>query len=306
MTSETISSHLSSFWRGRVLFDCSMAQFCTLRVGGPAEALVYAEATGDLVELVSNLNREGIEWRVIGRGSNLLVTDQGLSGVTIILAGQFGAISRPAAGADALLTAGASCMLPALVARCCKEGLAGLEFAAGIPGTVGGAVVMNAGAWGGEVKDVLHSVRLMRRDGTLLEKKRDELAFSYRKLRLDGPHLVLDATFGLAPDEPRRIKARCDQLLVQRRSRQPQGVASAGSFFKNPLPRAAGQLIDEAGLKGLRVGGAMVSEKHANFIVNTGTATARDILDLMAVVQEKVLHRSGILLEPEVQILGNH
>jgi len=271
-------------------------------VGGPARFLACPASLAELQSLLAILAELGVKWLAIGRGSNLLVGDTGYDGVMVMLGRKFAQISRP--GEANLVRAEAGCSLMRLGNWCAEQGLSGLEFATGIPGSVGGAVVMNAGAWGEEIGGVLDSALFVDRTGRLVEKARGELSFSYRHLAKDDL-VVAAAQFILKSGEPMAIRAKGRELLKRRKARQPRGVASAGSFFKNPpdgLP-AAGKLIEDAGLKGLCAGGAKVSEVHANFLVNTGGASAGDFLTLMDMVQDRVFARFAIRLEPEVRII---
>jgi UDP-N-acetylmuramate dehydrogenase len=302
---------LASFWTGLVHWDVPMGEFCTLRTGGPAEALLKASTLPELRRLIAWLTERKIRWRVIGRGSNILVSSQGFAGVLIVLAGEFRAIRRESADADqsasGTVRVGAGCPTGRLVGWCARHGQAGLEFMVGIPGSIGGAVWMNAGAWGGEIGKFIKTVTFVDCQGRVHEVGRPELEFSYRRMRPLRPELreavVVEAVFALRPGSTREILDRCRELLARRRAKQPTGMASAGSFFKNPPGDSAGRLIEAAGLKGLQRGGAMVSTKHANFIVNTGMASAADITELMREVQERVYRFSGIKLEPEVHLL---
>ena len=296
---------LRALWSGEIEWDSPMARWCTLQVGGPARAVATPASRAELQSLLTVLARLGVCWRVIGRGSNLLVADAGYDGVIVMLGRKFAAIEQLAGEKDgeARVQVEAGCSLMKLVNWCAAQGLEGLEFAAGIPGSVGGAVVMNAGAWDREMSEVLSSVTFLRGSGELVERKKADLAFSYRHLETEGM-VAVAAEFLLQAGDRQAIEKRGAQLLRDRKEKQPQGLANAGSFFKNPagLP-PAGKLIQDAGLKGLTVGGAQVSEVHANFLVNTGSATAQDFLDLMRLVQEKVFERFGVRLEPEVHIL---
>ena len=296
---------LRDLWSGEIEWHSPMARWCTLRVGGLARGVATPASLEELQSLLGVLARLDVTWRVIGRGSNLLVSDAGYDGVLVMLGRKFAAIDKLAGGKEVgpRLQVEAGCSLMKLVNWCSAQGLAGLEFAAGIPGSVGGAVVMNAGAWGKEMSEVLSSVTFLGRSGELLKRAKDDLAFTYRHLETEGM-VVVAAEFLLQAGDRKAIDKRCGQFLRDRKEKQPRGLASAGSFFKNPpgLP-AAGKLIQDAGLKGFRIGGAQVSEVHANFLVNIGSATAQDFLDLMGKVQEKVFERFGIRLEPEVHLL---
>lgn len=295
---------LRDLWSGEIEWNSSMARWCTLQVGGPARAVAMPANREELRALIAVLDRLGVCWRVIGRGSNLLVSDAGYDGVIVTLGRKFSAIEQSVEkSGESRVQVEAGCSLMKLVNWCVDHGLQGLEFAAGIPGSVGGAVVMNAGAWGKEISDTLSSVTFLRTTGQFVEREKKDLNFSYRHLETEAM-VVVAAEFLLQTGDRKEIDTRCAQLMCERKTKQPQGQANAGSFFKNPAGfPAAGKLIQDAELKGVRVGGAQVSEVHANFLVNTGSATAQDFLDLMRVVQEKVAERFGVRLEPEVHIL---
>ena len=302
---------LSEYWQGPVNWDAAMAEYCTFRAGGKADALVTVGTLQELSELVQVLNRNEIPWRVIGRGSNILVSDRGFGGVLILLAGEFSQVEQSGGVDDesgmAEVKAGAGCSVSKLVSWCTQNSLAGLEFMAGIPGTVGGAVFMNAGAWGKEIGTCLKSVTYVDRTGSCHELAAEEITFSYRKMEprntILNDAIIVGVTLLVSSGRQREIVEECRRNLARRNETQPTGMASAGSFFKNPEGDSAGRLIDAAGLKGLRRGEAMVSPKHANFIVNTGHASADDIIELMKEVRQKVYDATGILLEPEVQLL---
>jgi len=302
---------LSTFWKGQVNWDVSMADYCTFRAGGKVEAMVTVSSCLELEQLVQVFREQEITWRVIGRGSNVLVSDRGYSGVLILLGGDFCAIVGEVEPDDRngrkKVRAGAGCSVSKLVGWCMQNGLSGLEFMAGIPGSIGGAVYMNAGAWGEEMGNCLDIVSFVDGAGQYHEVAASELVFSYRKMEPVDANLkdavIVGVSLSLQPGRQREIVEKCRKNLARRNEQQPTGMASAGSFFKNPAGDSAGRLIDAAGLKGMRKGNAMVSMKHANFIVNTGQASADDIIELMHAVREKVYNTSGILLEPEVQLL---
>jgi len=301
--------NLSSWWQGTVLWEVCMAEYTTLRAGGKAEALIDVRTIAELSTLVKWLTAQGIVSRVLGQGSNILVPEQGYPGVLIRLRGEIQSLScRPTKDdGTVVVRAGAGCAMSSVVSWCTRNGLSGLEFLVGIPGSVGGAVWMNAGAWGHETGERLEQIVMVDRGGSLVHVPAKRLLFSYRQLAwqdgdLDGMTIV-SADFVVCPGGEQSIRERCRGYLERRKAKQPKGVASAGSFFKNPPGDSAGRLIDAAGLKGFTIGGAMVSPVHANFIVNTGGATAVEIIGLMEVVQEKVYQRFGVRLEPEVQIL---
>ncbi|NTV13998.1 MAG: UDP-N-acetylmuramate dehydrogenase [Desulfobulbaceae bacterium] len=297
---------LGTFWPGPVAWDEPLAKWSTLRVGGPALALVEPESLAEVRQLLRGCQETGLPWLVIGGGSNLLAGDRGFPGLVLVLGRKFGAISETGVDPEGrrLVEVEAGCRLARLVSWCQRQGFSGLEFAAGIPGSVGGAVVMNAGAWGGEIKDVLDSLRGVRA-GELVAWPRRELVFSYRSWQGPPGVVVLGATFALSVGDPEVIRRTGQGYVAARKGKQPRGVASAGSFFKNPPGDYAGRLIEASGLKGVSVGGARVSEVHANFLVNTGGATAADFLCLMRLVQERVQARFGVALKPEVKIVGS-
>lgn len=309
MTVALSNSHakdLENLMPGKVMWNCSLARYTTLRVGGPAEAVVIVENGADLVRLLGWLRTRNIPRHVIGGGSNILVPDQGLPGVIVMLGRGLAGIELICEENDKILVrAGGGCRLAGLIKYCADRSISGLEFAVGIPGSIGGAIVMNAGCWGKEIGDVLYSVTMLNPAGKQVTEPREKLDLSYRQWSGGRETVIIAAVFALTKSDKQKIKVTCREYLQRRKEKQPQNMASAGSFFKNPPGQAAGRLIEEAGLKGCRVGGAMVSPQHANFIVNTGTATAADILALMRMVQSTVFDRSGIMLEPEVQILKN-
>ncbi len=278
-----------------------MSTLSTLKVGGPVAGVCYPVSTVDLSSLLKALSCLTIPWQVVGRGSNILVADSGLAGVVILLGAELGRI-QPLAG-EGLIHVETGRSLAGLIDWCAERGLSGLEFAAGIPGTVGGALKMNAGAWGHEMSEVVEAAELMSREGGISRHEFQPGELSYRSWPGLGKNIITAVIFRLRSASPEKIKARCRELSRRRREKQPN-MASAGSFFKNPHSEAAGRLIEAAGLKGLKSGGAMVSTKHANFLVNNQGATAQDFRRLMRLVQEKVKAASGIDLEPEVRLMG--
>ena len=280
--------------------DAPMSRYTTLRVGGLADCLAEPGSAKELCALLKLAERFGVSVTVIGNGSNLLVRDGGIRGLVIRFGRSFSACET----AGETITAQSGILLSDLAQSAANAGLAGLEFASGIPGTLGGAVVMNAGAYGGEIAQVIESAEVLGGNG-IVTLDRGALELSYRHSRLqDTGELVLAARFRLTRDDPAAIRARMADLKNRRLEKQPLNWPSAGSFFKRPAGAYAAQLIDEAGLKGHRIGGAMVSDKHAGFLINAGGATAADFLSLMLVVQETVYKKSGFHLEPEVRILG--
>ncbi len=300
------SKDLSRFWKGEILWDKPMSQYSTLKVGGPAEAIISVTNIEDLERLIHWLKKNAIDWWIIGRGSNILVPDHGLAGVTILLKGDFVSIENlpNQKEKDNLIRVGGGCLLSKLVHHCTESSLSGLEFAVGIPGSIGGSVVMNAGAWGYEIGELLDSATLMDNHGGVFTEPGKNLGFTYRGWGMKHNPILLYATLTLTMGVKEEIKAACRKYQELRKKNQPLTEPSAGSFFKNPQELSAGRLIDEAGLKGHSIGGARISDKHANFITNTGNASATDILNLMHLVQDIVYKKFGIKLEPEVHILG--
>lgn len=286
-----------------VLFDCPMGRYTTFRAGGRAEALCRVGSLADLERLMAYLGGEDIPYLVLGRGSNLLVRDGGFRGVALRLGGELAALEGKRGDARRLV-AGGGAAIGDLLGYCRAAGLAGLEFLAGIPGTVGGATAMNAGAWGSETAQCIREVLMVTRGGRPETFDRSALSFSYRALALPRGAVIARVEFALALETAERVAKRTAAYLAQRRSRQPLEYPSAGSVFKNPPGDYAGRLIEEAGLKGRRIGGAMISPQHANFIVNTGGATATDILALMDLARERVRARTGVELEPEIRVAG--
>ena len=287
-----------------VLWDEPMKNHTSFKIGGPAAALCAPKDRRQLRELVGFVQREGVDSWYIGNGSNLLVSDEGLNGIAILLDSSFdGEIELD----GTVLLAPAGKKLSAVCAAACAAGLTGLEFAYGIPGSVGGAVYMNAGAYGGEMKDRLLWVEYLAPTGEIVRLEGEQMGLSYRHSRfmeegMEGSCIVR-AAFGLQRGEKAAIQSEMDRILNQRRQKQPLEYPSAGSTFKRPQGAFAAQLIDECGLKGFTVGGAQVSEKHAGFVINTGKATCADVLELTRQVRECVQEKTGYLLELEVRQL---
>ena len=287
-----------------VLWDEPMKNHTSFKIGGPAAALCAPKDRQQLRELVGFVQREGVDSWYIGNGSNLLVSDKGLNGIAILLDSSFdGEIEVD----GTVLLAPAGKKLSAVCAAACAAGLTGLEFAYGIPGSVGGAVYMNAGAYGGEMKDRLLWVEYLAPTGEIVRLEQEQLSLSYRHSRFMEEGMqgscIVRAAFGLQRGEKAAIQSEMDRILNQRRQKQPLEYPSAGSTFKRPQGAYAAQLIDECGLKGFTVGGAQVSEKHAGFVINTGKATCADVLELTRQVRECVQEKTGYLLELEVRQL---
>jgi UDP-N-acetylmuramate dehydrogenase len=285
---------------GGVEREVPAADLGTYRVGGPLAVLVRVPDDAALARVGEVVARLAPPVLVVGRGSNLLVADQGFGGVGILLVDEFEVLSI----AETSVRAGGAVALPVLARRTAAAGRAGLEFFVGIPGSVGGAVRMNAGGHGCETRDVLLSARV--RDlatGRVVEHEPEALALGYRTSTIGAADVVVDAEFRVAPDDPGACAARIDEVVRWRREHQPGG-ANGGSVFRNPPDDSAGRLIDVAGCKGLRIGGAVVSEKHANFFQADAGAAARDVRDLVVLVQERVRVETGVVLVPELVMIG--
>lgn len=285
-----------------IFFHQPMKEYTTFRVGGEAECLVMIRQEEELARLISYLNQIEQEYFILGNGSNLLVGDKGYRGIVMKFGGQMEQITVE--GTRIIAKAGALLSKVAITAK--ENGLTGLEFAAGIPGSIGGGVVMNAGAYGGEMKQVVETVRVMDSDGQITTLDNDTMEFGYRtSIIKNRPFIVLEVVLRLAEGNREQIGARMEELAQLRRSKQPLEYPSAGSTFKRPEGYYAGKLIMDAGLRGYRIGGAQVSDKHCGFIVNTGRATAADIREVIEEVQERVKERFHVALEPEVVFLGD-
>jgi len=283
-----------------VHFNCPVGPYTTFRVGGKAEALCAVKDFLQLKALLSFLTKESVPFLVVGKGSNLLVRDGGLKGIALLLKGELEGVEEK----EGTIHAGGGLGLSELVRFSHKKGLAGLEFLAGIPGTVGGAVAMNAGAWGKSTGDAVTAVEILTGTGERITKSSAELRFGYRKAVLPAGSVVVKARFKGTPDSPEAVGERIRDYLERRKANQPLEYPSAGSVFKNPPDDYAGRLIENAGLKGKRIGGAMISDKHANVIVNVGGASAQDVLALMETARQRVREQTGIDLEPEIKVVG--
>ncbi len=284
----------------RIQRDVDMKNLTSLRLGGKARMLCECGNPESLRWLLRAVRETGVPLTVMGNGSNLLVLDGGIPGVTLRMGRDFSSVRFE--GRRVFCQAG--CLLSSLSRQCVDRGLSGLVFASGIPGSVGGAAFMNAGAYGGEMKDVLRSVRLITYDGEILELKGEEMALGYRTSamqRMEG--VITEAVLDMGEDLPEKMRRECAELARKRAEKQPLDVPSAGSTFRRPEGAYAAQLIEQCGLKGFRIGQAWVSEKHAGFLVNRGTSS-RDFLFLMETVRRRVHEETGYLLEPEIRILG--
>ena len=278
-----------------------MNRHTTFRIGGPADYFLLPSTAEEVKKILEICKEKELPYFILGNGSNLLVSDEGYCGVIIQLYRNYG--GSPVEGTD--IRAGAGALLSQIASAAKNASLTGFEFAGGIPGTLGGAVVMNAGAYGGEMKDVLKEVTVMTEQGEIMTIPAEKLEMGYRtSLVKKAGYLVLEAVISLKAGDVEEIKAIMKDLTEKRVSKQPLEYPSAGSTFKRPEGYFAGKLIMDAGLRGYQVGGAQVSEKHCGFVINKGNATAADVCGLMKDVQEKVQEQFGVTLEPEVKFLG--
>ena len=285
----------------RIKADEPMKLHTTFRIGGPAKYFVIPETKEEVKEIIACCKNADMPYYILGNGSNLLVSDKGYEGVVIQI---FKNMNQITLDGDTI-TSQAGAILSSVANKALDAGLTGFEFAAGIPGTLGGACVMNAGAYGGEMKDVLVSVTVLTPEGDFLTIPKEELELGYRtSIIAKKNYIVLEAKIKLTKGEKEAIKARMDELKAQRTTKQPLEYPSAGSTFKRPVGYFAGKLIQDAGLRGFQVGGAQVSEKHCGFVINKDQATAADVAELMRQVSLKVKEQFGVELEAEVKRLG--
>jgi UDP-N-acetylmuramate dehydrogenase len=290
----------SGLIKGKVLFDAPMRQFTSIKVGGPADCLLFPRDVVELRKVVRYVRRKKIPFSILGKGTNLVVRDKGVRGWIISLTQGMKKIHMD----GEVVEAEAGLPLQRLVQYSIRKGLTGLEPFFGIPGTVGGGLAMNAGAWGVELKDVLLSMTLMSEDGEIVERPRSRLRFSYRRLIFPPSWIILKGRFRLKKGDKEESLQRVKSYSEMRKKRQPLDYPSAGSIFKNPKEGPAGKWIEEGGLKGFRIGQAMVSERHANFIINLGKAKAEEVIRLMEFVEKRVYEEKGISLEREVKVVG--
>lgn len=300
MEERHLSDQLQEQIKGKISTYEPMSRHTTWRIGGPADLFLQPEDWTDVEKSLKFANDRGIPITIIGGGSNLLIDDKGIRGLVIKTSGL-----NKIEFDDERVSVGAGISLPLLSIRSGQNGLSGLEFAASIPGTVGGAVIMNAGAHGGAMDQVVEQVIVMDRQGMVYSFKNEEMDFNYRSSKLKGlPYIVLEVQFKLSRGEKEKILEKIGNHKMFRTERQPLKHPNAGSVFKNPPGDSAGRLIEQVGAKGWQVGKAQVSEQHANFILNLGGASSKDILDLMGRVQKAVKREYGITLEPEIIFLG--
>lgn len=286
---------------GQIICDERMSRHCTYRIGGPADLFIECASTGDLALTLHTLSDANMPWVIIGKGSNLLVSDNGVRGAVIVLGRDF---KRSNIIEGRLLVAGAAVSLSSIVQDAFKRGYAGLEFAVGIPGSLGGAIHMNAGTRDEWIGKHVEAVTVFNMEHGLVRHLGVEIPWQYRRSNISADDIIVEAELSIAPGEVSRIRAKMEASLSRRKKSQPLSLPNAGSIFKNPEGMSVGKLIEEAGLKGTRIGGAQVSELHANFIVNVDDAKAQDVVDLMALIQQRVREVHGVELQPEVRFLG--
>jgi len=297
---DQLLKRLKQVFKGHIIVDEMLGSHTSFKIGGPADFYVFPKDMEDLTNLSTYCQQENLPIFVIGNGTNLLASDDGFRGVVIDLSQTFRHIR--AKGTE--VTVGAGVTLSGLISYCTIRGFSGLEQLAGIPGQIGGCISLNAGAFGREIGDVVEAVRVLDKFNTLEKISRNEIDFGYRHTGLEEKSIVVEVIFRLTDGNPKEMEAVQRSYLQKRKKAQPLSLPSAGSVFKRPEGDYAGRLIEDAGCKGLRIGDAMVSKKHANFIVNVGSARAVDVKRLIDEVRERVLKRFGVTLEPEIHFLG--
>ncbi|MFZ1728805.1 MAG: UDP-N-acetylmuramate dehydrogenase [Bacteroidota bacterium] len=290
--------HIRSICSGEIHISEPLAPLTSFRIGGPVDIYIEPASSEELAALVRYFRSADTSYVLLGNGSNVLISDDGIRGVAINIEKHFSELSI----ADSVVTAGAGARLSKFVDFCVRHNLAGSEMLAGIPGTLGGAVIMNAGAYGGEISDHMLDVTVLR-NGEIKTLSKEKAGFRYRNSDLWGD-IVISARFEFPEGDEEQLRARRKELLLKRNAAQPVNYPNAGSIFKNPEGKHAARLIEECGLKGYSVGGAQVAELHANFIINTGGATAADVLSVIGHVRRSVQQQTGITLELEILLLG--
>jgi len=288
----------------RLRLDEPLARYTSMKIGGPADFFIEADSGAALAQVLVALRRHQVPRWLLGNGSNVLISDRGVRGAVIHLAGEFKKIEWREGGDEIEVAVGAAYAVTQLVRQAARKGYAGLEFAEGIPGSVGGALVMNAGAYGSEFEKVVERVEAVDPDGHALVLTKGQMTFSYRDSHLPAGTVVTRVGLRLRREEAARVNAKLRELVGKRKSSQPSGFPNSGSMFRNPPGDFAGRLIEAAGLKGHRVGQAQIAERHANFIVNLGGAKAADVRQLMEAAQSEVRRRFNIELVPEVKFVG--
>ncbi|MGH7835547.1 MAG: UDP-N-acetylmuramate dehydrogenase [Candidatus Binatia bacterium] len=288
----------------RVKTNESLGKYTSMKVGGPADYLLEAETRFALAEALRRLDRQGVPFCLLGKGSNVLISDLGIRGAVVRLGKEFTEIEWREEKIGAEVIAGAAYPVARLARETVKRGYTGLEFGEGIPASVGGALVMNAGAYGSEMERVVEKVEGLSRTGEEVHLSRADLAFSYRKTDLPPDFIVTRVWLRLARGAPEAMRRKLDELLEKRKTSQPSGLPNSGSMFQNPPGDFAGRLIEAAGLKGKKIGRAQISERHANFIVNLGGARSEDVRTLMELARSEVKTKFGVDLKPEVRMIG--
>jgi UDP-N-acetylmuramate dehydrogenase len=299
-----IKEALGSIIAGKILYDEPMSRHTSLNVGGNADALVLIKSEDQLVGVVRKLREKKIKFLPVGNLTNIIVRDGGYRGAILLTTGMKEIRYEYTLEGGYFISAQAGAALAKVVSRSVTEELTGLEFCAGIPGSVGGAVWMNAGAYGKEMKDIIKTLFLLDAEGGKKTMNREAISFSYRKTLLPPDTIILGAQFNLEKGERAKIKKKISEILQWRQQKHPLEFPNAGSIFKNLPTQIAGKLIEDMGMKGMNVGDAQISPKHANFIVNRGKATASDILELIAIIQARAEKEKGVNLDPEVMIVG--
>ena len=295
-----IYQRLRQVFRGNIIVNEPMSKHTSFRIGGNAEFYLYPKDLEDLGNVVDFCQRDAVDRFIIGNGTNILVGDDGIRGVVIDLSQTFHQISSK----GTMVTVGAGVPLKEMLYYCTQRGLSGFEPITGIPGQIGGCLRLNAGAFGREISDHVHSVRLLDSFGTLERRERTDIQWGYRFSDIPGHAIIVEAQFAFIEGNPKQMEREQDTYLRERRAKQPLSLPSAGSVFKRPPDGYAGRLIEESGCKGLRIGDAMVSRKHANFIVNCHLASASDVLRLIEEVQQRVFRQFKVELEPEIHMIG--
>lgn len=300
-------SQLKTLVQGKLVFDEPMQRYTTMKVGGAADVLVHPTSIDEVQAILQFAKQEGLPWTVLGRGSNLLVRDSGIRGIVMSLSELTQISCEAPDGDDAayrVMQVDAGVRLKRLLGYCAEHGLSGVEGLEGVPGTVGGAVVMNAGTPAGCIGDAIIDVTYIEQGARIVTKKVETLKFSYRKNKIPRTAVVLSTRLRAHVTDPDAVREKLQQLRDKREAAQPSTQPGVGSVFRNPEGLSAWKLIDDAGLRGVRIGKARISEMHSNWIVNEGGATARDIETLIKLVRDKVKERCGVLLDPEVVIVG--
>ncbi len=288
-------------FKGKVLFNVPMGEYTSMKIGGPADVMAFPQDEGDLKDILAFAEAKGFPFYILGGGTNLLVRDGGIRSIVINMSEGFKDIVWKD---ETNASVGAGVRLAELLFQCRERGLTGFEFASGIPGTIGGAVTMNAGAYGGEMKDCVEGVEVIGKKGVKNFIPKKDLAFGYRKAEVPKGAVVTRAHMRFTKSTPDAVKEKIRDLKERRKSTAHITFPNAGSIFRNPENKSAGRLIEEAGLKGERSGDAQISEVHANYIVNLGAAKAKDVLSLMALIRDRVYSQKGVVLEPEIKVIG--